>query len=454
MSDNLPALPGDVPEEPAHATYEDVTRPGGRKPLLPEQWQRDNRRGTARQVAGAAGYTLAYHGLRLHLHLPRIGFYAARGAARLSMQLFRWWHFTDGYELVSVAVAAGRGAHGDAMAAHRATEQARQARGRYVALWTGAVIAAVLVMVRFAPWWAWPLPALGLLRFLIHHGKPQNKPLFEAATLPSGYEKLTGDIVLRGLANLGVSAINQHLKDGRTVDFPPAQRDGPGWRITFDLPFGVTAAEVIARKDKLAAGLRRPAGCVWPEPEHDDHPGRLTLYVSDEPLSKMRQPAWPLARATTADIFQPLPFGTDQRGKPKSVELIWANMLIGAISRMGKTVALRNLLLAAALDVRVDLHVWELKGTGDLSALGKVASGYGSGADDDTIEACLDDLRKVHRELERRAKVIKELPRELVPDSKVTPQLAARRGLGLRPVLFAIDECQEAFSHPDLKDGV
>lgn len=450
MSDALPALPGDVPEEPAHATYEDVTRRGGRKPLVPEQWQRDNRRGTARQMAGAAGYTVAYHGLRLHIHILRLGFYAARGAFRLASRLLRWWHWTEGYELVSAAVAAGRPGHGDAMRAHGETEKTRQRRGRYVLLWAVAAVAAAALMARLAPWWAWLVVAGGVAGVLIHHGKPRGKALFEAATLPSGYEKLTSDIVVRALGALGISAINQHLRDQGKIAFEPAQRDGPGWRMTFDLPFGVTAAEVIARRDKLAAGLRRPAGCVWPEPVHDDHPGRITLYVSDQPLAKMRQPAWPLARAARADIFQPLPFGTDQRGKPVAVELIWANLLIGAISRMGKTVALRNMLLAAALDTRVEQHVWELKGTGDLRPLSKIAHAYGSGADDETIEECLADLRNVHGQLDQRAKVIKELqPTGQVPDSKVTPQLASRRA-GLRPVVFAIDECQEAFSHPDL----
>jgi S-DNA-T family DNA segregation ATPase FtsK/SpoIIIE len=51
-------------------------------------------------------------------------------------------------------------------------------------------------------------------------------------------------------------------------------------------------------------------------------------------------------------------------------------------------------------------------------------------------------------ELMPRAKVIKGLPRDLCPDSKITPQLAANRSLRLHPIVFALDEAQEAFSHP------
>jgi hypothetical protein len=111
---------------------------------------------------------------------------------------------------------------------------------------------------------------------------------------------------------------------------------------------------------------------------------------------------------------------------------------------------MRVALLAAALDPLAELHVHELKGTGDLGPLEKVAHRYGSGADDATIEAALADLRQLADvELVRRAKVIKGLPRDLCPDAKITPQLAANRSLKLHPVVFALDEAQEAFSHPD-----
>jgi S-DNA-T family DNA segregation ATPase FtsK/SpoIIIE len=340
------------------------------------------------------------------------------------------------------------------MAAHTQRTKTTGNRWKITAAAAAVVLVLMLVLARFAPWWGWLLVALGLVVVFARHGQRQaGKPIVHSAVVPSQYEKLTQDIIVRALGSLGLAGIDKVLREGRDIVFvTPVQRDRPGWRVTIDLPWGVVAEEVIARRDKLAAGLRRPAGCVWPQPEHDDHPGRLTLYVGDQPLSKMRQPAWPLARAGQSDIFQPVPFGTDQRGKPQSVTLIWANLLIGAISRMGKTVALRNLLLAAALDPRVEQHVWELKGTGDLRALSKVAHSYGSGADDETIEDCLADLRRVHAELERRAKVLKELqPTGAVPDSKVTPQLASRRSLRLHPLVFAVDECQEAFSHPDLK---
>jgi S-DNA-T family DNA segregation ATPase FtsK/SpoIIIE len=111
---------------------------------------------------------------------------------------------------------------------------------------------------------------------------------------------------------------------------------------------------------------------------------------------------------------------------------------------------MRIALLFAALDPIAELRVFELKGTGDLDPVAKCCHAYGSGADDDTIAACLKSLRQLYEvELVRRAKTIRGLDKTVCPDSKVTPELARKRSLKLHPIVFAIDEAQEAFSDPD-----
>jgi DNA segregation ATPase FtsK/SpoIIIE, S-DNA-T family len=110
---------------------------------------------------------------------------------------------------------------------------------------------------------------------------------------------------------------------------------------------------------------------------------------------------------------------------------------------------LRVLLLAAALDPTAELRLFELKGSGDLSTLEPVAHHYASGPDDETIEQTVTSLREVYKDLERRAKTISKLPRAQCPENKVTPELSAKRSLGLFPLVVAIDECQELFSHAE-----
>jgi len=56
---------------------------------------------------------------------------------------------------------------------------------------------------------------------------------------------------------------------------------------------------------------------------------------------------WPLAKTGRADLFGPVPFGHDQRGRLVTVLLMFANVLIGAMPRQGKTFAMRVLMLAA-----------------------------------------------------------------------------------------------------------
>jgi S-DNA-T family DNA segregation ATPase FtsK/SpoIIIE len=86
--------------------------------------------------------------------------------------------------------------------------------------------------------------------------------------------------------------------------------------------------------------------------------------------------------------------------------------------------------------------------------LKRVAHDYGSGADENTLARAMACLRYVYGELERRAAVLSQIAEErpdLVPENKVTPQLAGRRELGLHPMVLAIDECQELYAHPDYK---
>ncbi len=174
------------------------------------------------------------------------------------------------------------------------------------------------------------------------------------------------------------------------------------------------------------------------------------LWVGDQDMNQVRPPVWPLAKTgATADVFKAIPFGTDQRGRPVTLTLMYANMLIGAMPGACQDLRAQVPLLAAALDPTAQLRVFELKGTGDLDFAEKVAHHYGSGPDDVTIGECLASLREVYKDLERRAKTLAGLPKDVRPENKVTPQLAASTTYGLGPLVFVVDECQELFSHPE-----
>ncbi|GAA5130190.1 FtsK/SpoIIIE domain-containing protein [Pseudonocardia adelaidensis] len=424
-----------------------------RRPVIAE-WLRhtDDVRAAARWAAGWAWHATGFHTVRAPLYAAKLAARSPRGIWVATRTMVRWVADAESSPLRDAAVQAG-----DIDRYVRLTEaRADRVRLRRRAAFTGAVLAAAggIALWAFAPGWLLVVLLVAGVLVLGAIGSPADRPVTGRSVVRTEVQRLTSDIVVRALASLGLAEINKAMgKGGRGITFPaPITRDGPGWRADVDLPFGVTVSDIVERRDRLASGLRRPLGCVWPEPAHDAHAGRLVLWVGDQDMSQAKPAAWPLARGGAADLFRPVPFGVDQRGRPVSILLMFANVLIGAMPRFGKTFALRVLVLAAALDANAQLRVFELKGTGDLGPVENVSHHYGSGADDATCEQAMESLRDLYGELEKRSATIRRLPRELCPENKVTPELAARRELGLFPIVMAIDECQELFSHPDFKD--
>jgi DNA segregation ATPase FtsK/SpoIIIE, S-DNA-T family len=250
---------------------------------------------------------------------------------------------------------------------------------------------------------------------------------------------------------MGIAGINEALRNGEPIRFvTDVHRDGPGWTADLDLPHGVTAGMVLARREQLASGLRRPLSATWPEPVPHEHEGRLRLWVGYQDMSKAKPPAWPLARSGQADVFAGVPFGTDPRGRPVSVPLFEVNWLIGSAPGQGKTSAVRCLACGAALDPICDLWIHEHAGKGDMEPLARVCHRYVSGLDDESIGYSAQSLRMLRAELERRSAALKKIDKAERPDGKITRALASRRSLRLRPIVAIIDECQNVFMHPQL----
>nr|WSX78224.1 cell division protein FtsK [Streptomyces sp. NBC_00899] len=420
-----------------------------RRPVVPA-WLRTRQefRDAGRGVAAYAGHVTAYHAVRAPWYALRLTLRAPRGAARFVGGVLRWLVDAEGEPLRQAA--ATREDIEEYLKLSR--QRDRRVRWRTVVGVTAAVLGPVAALAAYvlAPGWLLALAVSAVGLGLGRLGQPADDPVIHRAVEIPRATKLTSDIVLRALGALGIPAINQaQSKGGPGFAFTaPITRDGPGWLAVGDLPYGVTVTDVIDRREKLASGLRRPLGCVWPEAVPDEHTGRLRLWVGDQDMSQTRQPKWPLLDAEPVDLFKPQPFATDQRGRWVAQSLMYVSGIVGAVPRMGKTFLLRLLLLIACLDPRAEIHAYDLKGTGDLAAPGRVAHRYRAGDEEDDITYALQDLRELRAELRRRAKVIRELPKDLCPESKVTSALADRRKLGLHPIVMGVDECQVWFEHP------
>jgi S-DNA-T family DNA segregation ATPase FtsK/SpoIIIE len=422
-------------------------RAAERRPILPA-WLRSRAElaEMCRWAAGFAAHTSGYHLARSPVYAGRLAARAPRGSARTLAGWLRWL-----FDLEAEPVRQGVVRAQDADAYLKLARQ-RDRRVRWRATVSALLLAALglagMVLLLAPPLLRWAAFAVMVAAFGVA-GRPADRPLIERAVVVPRAPRLTSEMVVRALGVLGLAGINQALaKDAKAIEFvAPVARDGPGWRAEVNLPPGVTVGEVADRRDKLASGLGRPLGCVWPEGNAEVHPGRLVLWVGDQDMAKARQPAWPLAKSGAVDLFQPFAFGTDQRGRTVPLTLMFASMVVGSIPRMGKTFAMRLALLAAALDVRCELHAYDLKGTGDFSVLEPVAHRYRAGAEDDDVAYLLADLRELHADLRRRTRTVRGLPRDKCPENKVTPELAGMKSLGLHPVVLAVDECQKAFEH-------
>jgi len=407
-------------------------------------------RAAARWAARYAAYVVAYHLTRAPKYATRMTAWAALGLLRTPGGLMRWATAEEGNWALRQA-AANRG---DAETWLRLDRQRqRQASWRWpllIAVSLALLVAALVLVYGPVPaWWRWAAMA-AVVAALARRGRPADRAITDRVTEGKRYRKLTAEAVRRALTSVGLAGINQAVaKDPGAITFPQEiGRDGPGYRAVVDLPYGVDAAEVVARRPRIASGLRLPVDQVWPQPG-GGHAGRLELWVGDEPASKMRQPAWPLLRDGRVDVFRPFPFATTPRLTAVKAGIIARNWLFGGVPGSGKTFAMRVLVLAAALDARVELRGYELKGTGDYDMVEPLCAEYGSGADDDTALRALGMLEWLYAECQRRGPVVKAMAKAgKAPENKVTPELASAKGLGLHPVLAFIDEAQELFGHP------
>ena len=434
------------------AAYLDTTGAGEgtRRDIIPPHLRRGQVRGTVGEWLGKAAFHAGYHGIRSPWHAVRLTFFAHRGAFRIFSRLWSWADASHLRQLESEAVAVGRTAHHEAMRAHKEGESTRARHWKITAVCAVIVLVVLLGLWNFLGWLAMgPLIAVAY-PFLVWHGRPYGKPIIAPAVLPPAYTVPTPEIITRGFASLGIPAVNKVIDSGAGLEFvSDVHRDHEGWGVELNLPFGVTAKQILAKRAELSSGLRRPLSAVWPEGDPGEHDGRLYLWIGRHDLAKARPPAYPLLKAGTCDIFQHVPFATIPRGLGVAVPLFEANWLIGAAPGNGKTASVRVLGCNAALDPVCDLWVHELAGKGDLEPLAQVSYRYCSGLDDEAIAYAADSISILRAELGRRSAIIKKLPKEARPkDGKLTRDLAAA-DKRLRPIVAIFDEVQNLFLHPE-----
>ena len=436
---------------PARAAYVDLTRDEPKRlPVIPEHWR--TREAAAKHVQLAAarhGHRTAYHGVRVPSYAVKSLGFSVRGVYVTIKRIIAWWHIPGTSQLEHKAAAAGN--LNDHLKIHKEGKQTRKQRGTILALCLAALLAAAIAMTFLAPRWLDVAAAVVVFAAFALAGRPDGKKITSQAVLPATVQPPDQQVITRALGAVGISAITQAInkEEFGPRNFPsPVREDGPGWRFEVDLPYGVTATQIIERREQLASGLRRPLGAVWPEVVSHEHAGRLECWVGRVDISKAKPQPWPWLRTGGGDVFAPLPFGTDPRQRRVDTAVIEHNWLIGSMPGQGKTSAMRVLVSAVALDPTCEMWIHELKGTGDLDPFEQVSHRFISGIDDESIGYAAESLSMLRKEVEARVARLKKLPRELCPDKKITRLIANRRSLKLHPLACFVDEMQNLFAHP------
>lgn len=429
----VPAVPLDAREPERQPVIPRVLRDAEQRAALVRHWW------------DLSVHAVAFHTVRAPKYALRACLRAPVGGYRLAGMAVAFLWDLEGHPLRSAAVIDRDHKAYQGLVKERNARIRRRGQAYFV-LGVLLAVAAVMVWALVPAWALWLAAAVGVW-LLAQLGSPPGRPLLESSVTTFAVPRLTHPMIEAAMGALGIGLLTSAMRSGSGLSFPSdVARDGAGYRAEVDLPLGVTAGDILDKRDRLASALRRPLGTVWPEGDPDTHEGRLVLWVADRDLAKAGRLAWPLEKTGEHDIFKPVFLGRDPRGSGLLMPLMFNNVLIGAMPRQGKTAAARVIAAAGALDPTCELWLHELKGTGDFDGLEPCAHRYMSGIDDDAVRYTAESLSMLREEAKARGARLKALPPEWVPDKKVTRQVASRRNLRLHPILAVFDEAQNLFS--------
>ncbi|MFI8294455.1 cell division protein FtsK [Streptomyces nigra] len=251
--------------------------------------------------------------------------------------------------------------------------------------------------------------------------------------------------ILRALQHLGIPKWKEATKAGwqpRWVQ--PTVRSGNGYHTQLQLPLGVTVEMINGKKNVLAHNLLRKPVEVWPT-EPPKMPGVLDLWVADQGSLSGKVPPWPLLTEGTTDYFKGVPVAVSQRGEPIIGQLMAANWIVGGIMGSGKTSIVVALLLGAILDPIVEVEAYVMAYNVDYDPLKPRMRVLVKGDEEEQLEAALNRLRSLTREVTERGQLLEELGGD---SPKLTRELALKDPR-MRPRVVVFDECHELFMHKE-----
>jgi hypothetical protein len=261
---------------------------------------------------------------------------------------------------------------------------------------------------------------------------------------------ISADVVLRAYYAAGIGHPD---KPGQQVEFESVMaRDGDGSRVRVVLPYGTGFHDVLKVLPALASGLDVAPSQVYLTADKTSH-RRHALWVADRDPLAIPAGRTPLLDLKPRSIWNPAPFGVDERGRPVGLLLLWVSILIGAQPRKGKTFAGRALALFAALDASVRMSVVDGKNSPDWIAFKQVAyhyiHGIVPGRDGDPVAQLIAALTEIKQHIIDTNEFLSSLSDDECPEGKLTEELCRKYPKRLFPWLLVMEEFQNYFELPD-----
>ncbi|WP_445269035.1 cell division protein FtsK [Streptomyces sp. DSM 41634] len=417
-----------------------------RQPVLPD-WVKlpDQRAAVRRWAVRHYSALVGYHAIRLPLvYTPKILAYAPRGAWRWSAAAGRWVFDAEGKNLRLAAVRAEDA--GEYLSLSRQRNDRVRLRGIVAAVASFVGLAAALTVYVMAPSWMLLLAMATMTTTLGVVGAPADRPLIDRAKVTFRKRRLSSDIITRAFAAAGLTVKDQGIAFPR-----PIGRDGDGWRVVVDLPYGKTFEDALKKHVPLASGIDISPTQLFLDRD-ETSARRVSMWIADRDPLAVPAGRTPLLGATRVDFWKPFPWGVDERGNPVMATMLWLSLLVGAVPRQGKTFSARSIVLAAALDPYVRIILFDGKASPDWRSFAKVAHRIGFGIVPrngvDPVEHLINALMELKADVEDRYHRLSELPLHICPEGKLTPDLSRDKKLNMPLTLVVLDEVQEYLQHP------
>ncbi len=333
---------------------------------------------------------------------------------------------------------------------HREIKDTRRWRGIVLVGELLALLLGVPILWVSLPGLLLAVAAVGVVLALAHHGRPVGHTLIGTAVVAARFRKLNLDIVQRAYYAAGLG--HPDKPDQQVTFGTQMARDGGGSHVLVDLPYGKGLDDAIKALPAIASGLDVTVSQVFITRDATSQ-RRHRLWVADQDPLAIPAGRTPLLRLRPTDIWEPAPFGLDERGGKVGLSLMWNSVLVGAQPRKGKTFSARSLALYSALDPYVRLSVFDGKGSPDWRKFGLVAHrcsfGLAMTRDGDPVEALIQALREMKADVQDRYHRLSKLPASICPEGKLTREIARDPKYGMPVHLIFIDEFQEYYDTPD-----